>query len=56
MSYARFILIEDTDGGYVKAEYQTDKENPDEESIPVYKQVDYFHDLESALRETGSGK
>lgn len=48
---SKTILVVDEDGGYIKAEFVTEVENADEEHIPIYKQVEYYHDRESALRD-----
>ena len=45
------ILVKDENDGYILAEYFTTAENIDEEDVLVYKQVEYYHDLESALRD-----
>lgn len=45
------IIVEDEDGGYYIAEYVTTQETPDEVYIPIYKTKEYYHDLESALRD-----
>jgi hypothetical protein len=47
----KIILVVDEDGGYIKAEFVTSAENADEENILIYKQVEYYHDLKSALRD-----
>jgi hypothetical protein len=45
------IIIIDTGDGFIKAQLAEVKENADEEQIPVYKQVEYYHSLESALND-----
>lgn len=47
------ILIKDLDDGYIKAklDHKRDLENADEEFIPIYIYVEYYHDLSSAIRD-----
>lgn len=45
------VLVEDVDGGYILAEYKTVVKTPDEEHITVYKQIEYYHSLEEAIRD-----
>lgn len=49
--YPKEIIIEDQDGGYIIAEYSRDTEDADEHFIPIYKYKEYYHDLESAVKE-----
>lgn len=49
MELPGIILVEDIDGGYIKAQLKDVKENADEQQIPIYKQVEYYHTLESAI-------
>jgi hypothetical protein len=45
------IIVETQDGEYIVATYLTTKENADEEDIPVYRYKEYYHNLESAIRD-----
>lgn len=45
------IIVKDVDGGYYIAKYVTTTENADENFIRVYECKEYYHDLESALRD-----
>lgn len=45
------VIIEDPDGGYIIAEYKTTVENADENYVRIYKYKEYYHDLESAIRD-----
>lgn len=51
MEYPIKIIVEDEDGGYIVATISTTVENADEEFIPVYKYKEYYHTLESAVKE-----
>ncbi len=45
------ILVEDEDGGYIKAQLQGVGETEDDREILVYKKVEYYHSLDDALDE-----
>ena len=45
------IIVDDGDGGFIVAHLVDVKENADEEQVHVYKKVEYYHTMESALRD-----
>ena len=48
----KVILVADENGGYIKATLiDKELETPDEEPIYLYKWVEYYHSLESALKD-----
>lgn len=51
MELPKKIIVEDLDGGFIIAEYQTVREDTDEQDIPIYKYKEYYHDLNTAIRE-----
>ena len=46
------IIVEDVDGGFIVAErVNRELENADEEEVKLYRYKEYYHDLESAIRD-----
>jgi hypothetical protein len=51
--WPRRIIVLDEDNGAIVAELDTSKDiqTADEDHVPVYKQIEYYHDLDTAVRD-----
>lgn len=45
------IIVQDLDMGYIIAELKEMRQQPDKDRIYVYEYKDYFHNIDSAIKE-----
>ncbi len=48
----KIAIFDDDDGGYWVVEFKEYIQNQYGQDIPIYKRKEYYHDLETALKES----